>query len=267
MNFNLINSDPGFISSHLLNDYSPGENKFTTGDDFQTFKESLKNSPKDWYYRNHEVKYVLNSNRFRTKEFKDIDWKNSIVLIGCSCTFGVGVTEEDTIAANLQEITGKYVVNLGQPGASNSAIAYNSYYLKENYPEPLAVVNLWTGITRYFVLDERFEVEFCIPGVTINNIQKTNNMLTPTIHNIMFMRMVNYIWKDHPNYIQTCCNDIHGESTGGSTLEYSIARKLFPEALYVEKYFWGDPTARDCKHPGRRATKGLAKLIASNLKL
>ncbi len=81
------------------------------------------------------------------------------------------------------------------------------------------------------------------------------------------MRMVNALWKDHPNYIQTCANDVHAESTGGFTLEYSIARKLFPEALYVEKYFWGDPTARDCGHPGRKATKGLAKMIASNLKL
>ena len=64
MNFNLINRDPGFISSHLLNDYGPGEHKFITGDDIQRFEECLKNSPKDWYYRNHEVKYVLNSNRF-----------------------------------------------------------------------------------------------------------------------------------------------------------------------------------------------------------
>jgi len=262
MNFNLINSDPGFATSDLLDDFAPGEHKFIAGDNIARFEECLKNNPKDWYYRTHEVKYVLNSDKFRTKEFKDIDWKNSIVLIGCSCTFGTGITEEDTIAHNLQEITGKYVVNLGQPGVSNGIIAYNSYYLKEHYPEPLAVVNLWTGIARYFVMTEEFELKCCI-----NDNQRTNNMVTPTIHNIMFMRMANYIWKDHPNYIQTCCNDIHGEADNGVHLKYSIARKLFPEALYVEKYFWDDPTARDCGHPGRRATKGLAKLIASNLKL
>lgn len=260
MNFNLINGDPGFISSDLLDSYAPGEHKFISGDNQEIFEECLKNSPKDWYYRTHEVKYILNSNKFRTKEFKDIDWKNSIVLIGCSCTFGTGVTEEDTIAANLQEMTGKYVVNLGQPGASNSMIAYNSYYLKTNYPEPLAVVNLWTGMTRYFVMTEEFE-----PITCINDIEQTNNMVTPTIHNIMFMKMANEIWKDHPNYIQTCSNDLQWRHHG--TLEYSVARKIFPESLYVENYFWGTQTSRDCTHPGRAETKKLAKIIASNLKL
>ena len=105
MKFNLINRDPGFISSQLLDEYDPGEHKFISNDTREMFAESLKKNPEDWYYRTHEVKYILNSEKFRTKEFKDIDWKNSIVLIGCSCTFGIGVTEEDTIAANLQEIT------------------------------------------------------------------------------------------------------------------------------------------------------------------
>ena len=264
MKFNLLNQDPGFISGKQLNQYDPGEHKFIGLDNHQRFEMSLKNNPKDWYYRTHEVKYILNSNKFRTKEFKDIDWKNSIVLIGCSNTFGIGITEEDTIAANLQEITGKYVVNLGQPGVSNSVIAYNSYYLKENFPEPLAVVHLWTALTRYFVMTESFHMENII-----NDIEKTNNIVTPTVYNIMFMKMINALWKDHPNYIQTCANDIHaGDSEDNdTTFEYSIARKLFPEALYVDKYFWGDRTARDCGHPGRKATKKLAKIIASNLKL
>lgn len=261
MNFNLINQDPGFISGQSLDPCSPGENKFIGLDNQQRFEISLRNAPKDWYYRTHEVKYILNSNRFRTKEFKDIDWKNSIVLIGCSNTFGIGITEEDTIAANLQEITGKYVVNLGSPGVSNSIIAYNSYYLKENYPEPLAVVHLWTALTRYFVMLESFHLEN-----HVNDIEKTNNMVTPVTYNIMFMKMINALWKNHPNYIQTCANDIHAGDTDES-FEYSIARKLFPEALYVDKYFWGDRTARCCGHPGRKATKKLAKIIASNLKL
>ena len=37
---------------------------------------ALDEKPKDWYYRTNEV-YTVNSEKFRTKEFKDIDWKNS----------------------------------------------------------------------------------------------------------------------------------------------------------------------------------------------
>ena len=105
MKFNLLNQDPGFISGRQLDQLSSGEHKFIGLDNSQRLEIRLRNSPKDWYYRTHEVKYILNSNKFRTKEFKDIDWENSIVLIGCSNTFGIGVTEEDTIAANLQGIT------------------------------------------------------------------------------------------------------------------------------------------------------------------
>ena len=261
MKFNLLNQDPGFISGKQLDQLSSGEHKFIGLDNSQRLEICLRNSPKDWYYRTHEVKYILNSNKFRTKEFKDIDWENSIVLIGCSNTFGIGVTEEDTIAANLQEITGKYVVNLGSPGVCNSVIAYNSYYLKENYPEPLAVVHLWTAMTRYFVMTESFHMKNLL-----NDTENTNSMVTPVIYNIMFMKMINALWKNHPNYIQTCANDVHAGDTD-DIFEYSITRKLFPEALYVDKYFWGDRTARDCGHPGRKATKKLAKIIASNLKL
>ena len=48
---------------------------------FHRFFRRLKTKPKDWYYRIIQLN-ILNSHRFRTKEFKDIDWKNSIVLIG-----------------------------------------------------------------------------------------------------------------------------------------------------------------------------------------
>ena len=264
MKFNLINRNPGFISSEWLNDYDPGEHEFISNDTRELFDESLKRNSKDWYYRNHEVKYILNSEKFRTKEFRDIDWKNSIVLIGCSCTFGIGVTEEDTIAANLQEITGKNVVNLGQPGASNSMIAYNSLHLKQNYPEPLAVVNLWTSMTRYFVMTESFDLVNFVDDVD----KRSNRTVTSATYNIMFMKMANEIWKDHPNYIQTCANDIEAENDKYTTrFKYSITRKLFPEALYVEDCFWSDVNARDSGHPGRKATKKLAKIIASNLKL
>ncbi len=46
MNFNLINSDPGFATSDLLDDFAPGEHKFIAGDNIARFEECLKNNPK-----------------------------------------------------------------------------------------------------------------------------------------------------------------------------------------------------------------------------
>ena len=43
--------------------------------------KNLEKNPENWYYRTNPVEYALNSQQFRTKEFKVIDWKNSIVLI------------------------------------------------------------------------------------------------------------------------------------------------------------------------------------------
>lgn len=260
MIFDIINKDPGFISSGSLEHFrGVGTYLFIPDDSMDSFYNSLKYKPEDWYYRHNPVKYTVNSHKFRTKEFKDIDWKNSIVLLGCSYTFGVGVTDDDTIGANLQRITGKNVVNLGQPSASNSVIAYNSYYLRENYPEPIAVVNLWTTMARWFRIDEEKRL--------MNHIFRGSNASRETINteitnNIMYMKMSNALWKDHPNHIQTCMTDYKKNDTW-----FSITQKVFPEAISLKQSWIEDMSGRDNVHPGRETYKKIAKLIASNIKL
>ena len=260
MIFDLINKDPGFISSYDVEDLiNPGTYHFMSGDTKEDFDESLSEKPEDWYYRHNQVKYTINSHKFRTKEFKDIDWKNSIVLLGCSFTFGVGVTDEDTISVQLQKITGKNVVNLGQPGISNGAIAYNSYYLKQNYPKPLAVVNLWTTMPRWFRISTRKQF--------MNHVYEGSNVShevlnTAVASNIMYMKMSNALWKDHPNHIQTCIYDCVRDGK-----PVSIAQKVFPEIIQLKQSWSEDMSGRDNLHPGRETYKKVAKLIASNIKL
>ena len=272
MIFDIINKDPGFMSSDALDFISePGTYNFVerndVGDSKKHFLHSLKEEPKDWYYRTHKVEYTLNSHKFRTKEFKDIDWKNSIVLIGCSFIFGMGVTNNDTIAAYLQEITGKYVVNLGQPGASNGVIAYNSYYLKENYPTPLAVVNLWSTMARWFRINYESKQKYLMfELLDYNPLANSGNMesevITEVTNNIIHMKMSNALWKDHPNHLQLSRYDYF---KNGKYI--SIAAKVFPEAIQL-KHSWVDSrNARDKEHWGRDVNEKIAKLIASNLKL
>ena len=280
MIFDIINWDPGFMRAGFLDHLkAPGVHSFIPVDSKGNFAVSLEKKPEDWYYRTNKVEYTLNSERFRTKEFKDIDWKNSIVLLGCSCTFGTGVTDDDTIAAYLQRITGKYVVNLGQIAASNSAIAYNSYYLKEHYPTPLAVVNIWTNIHRWFwicceeknkhlmfeLLDNKL---LCKGNDSIDMTDPKSRRITKhkvvseVTNNILYMKMSNALWKDHPNHLQLARYDYYKDG------EYlSMVAKVFPEVIQLNPSWEEDRSARDNQHWGREINEKIAKLIASNLKL
>ena len=259
MIFDLINTDPGFASSHNLEDLpGAGTYPFLSVDSRDDFEESLRVKPEDWYYRNNPVEYRLNSQQFRTKEFKDIDWKNSIVILGCSLTFGVGVTEEHTIASYLQKITGKYVVNLGHPGLTNGLIAYNSYYLKENYPTPLSVVNLWTHMVRsFYIIPKTMRLE--VKNFHSISAKDMNTIIT---NNIMWMKMSNSLWKDHPNHVQLCLHDYFNDGK-----PIAMAQKVFPEVVQLKESWQKDESARDNWHWGKETCEEIAKLIASNIKL
>lgn len=126
----------------------PGKNKFWGMDSKRNFEKNLKKFPKDWYYRNNDVTYTVNSLGYRAPEFDQVDWRNSIVMFGCSCVFGDGVDDEDTIPSQLSRIVGKPVINMGVGGTGMSFSYHNSLILKEFYPAPLAVVYFWPSFGR-----------------------------------------------------------------------------------------------------------------------
>lgn len=109
------------------------------------YKKNLKYQPNDWYYRNKKIEYNLNSAGYRTREFTQINWSKSIVIFGCSCLFGVGNAEEDTITGQIEKITGIPTINLGVPGSSSTFSLHNAAILNDSYPTPKAIVNLWTS--------------------------------------------------------------------------------------------------------------------------
>lgn len=65
--------------------------------------------------------YDINSHGFRTKELDSFD-SDSIMILGCSMTFGVGVHEESTYAHQLSKYLDAPIINLGYPGGSLDAI-------------------------------------------------------------------------------------------------------------------------------------------------
>jgi len=66
--------------------------------------------------KNKSVCYTLNSHGYRCPEFKTIDWQNSIVTLGCSHTYGIGITDNSTYSSKLSEMLDMPVINLGQGG-------------------------------------------------------------------------------------------------------------------------------------------------------
>jgi hypothetical protein len=87
-------------------------------DDQATYEANLKTQPADWEWRTRRVRYTVNSQHYRCPEWSDIDWSNSILMLGCSMVFGLGLDDDQTVTASLSRKLGMPVINLGVPGSS-----------------------------------------------------------------------------------------------------------------------------------------------------
>lgn len=134
-----------FLPPHEINNKS---SKFRATDTEELFLKNLNTQPYDWYYRTAPVNYTLNQHGFRTKEFDEIDWANSVVIFGCSQVFGIGVDDQHTISSQLRDLTGVPVINMGVAGSSITYALHNATILRDRYPKPRSVVNVWTEYSR-----------------------------------------------------------------------------------------------------------------------
>ena len=87
--------------------------EYTESDDPRYWKKHWQNKEayNSEYYKLQTSKkftYTLNSQGYREKEWRDIDWNNSYVFLGCSHTFGVGVPNDETLPKQVQSATGVY---------------------------------------------------------------------------------------------------------------------------------------------------------------
>lgn len=216
--------------------------KYCTSDTEELFLENLKKQPADWHYRTKEIDYKVNSRGYRTKEFSDIDWKESIVLIGCSMTAGIGVAEDETISYFLEKKSGRPVINLGVPASGLDFALYNNFLLKKNYPQPWAVVNLFTNINRLIVFKKLY-VEFL--GLWSENDDYWRghmiNELNPLMKGVFNIEQIKHMWKDTRSFEASWFDD---------TAHYGECSRLYFEN-----------GARDLIHCGPSDNKRNATLI------
>jgi len=240
--------------------YKTEDNKyvfeFINPDTEKLYNDNLKNKPKDWYYRHNEVTYTLNSKGYRTKEFDDIDWKNSIVIFGCSHIFGIGVTDEHTIPHFLEEISGFPVVNFGIRGSSIQTTLHNGIILKDSkYPTPKAILPCWSSLSRYQIYSKQ-EIEHHGYGSWDEDEGPLKqNRYHSIFQNLMNIKMFRNLWKNETIYL---------ESTFWKQ-QMDTINKL--DNNYFCHFFTGyGPSARDCQHYGSELNYKIAKKMYKELK-
>ena len=208
-NTRLAESNITDYTIELKNGVHPFENSvkdgvvvnFTGSDTEELFVENLKTQPENWYYRHHEVKYTLNSLGYRTKQFDNIDWENSIVMFGCSFVHGVGVTDEHTIPYFLEQLSGRPVINMGIGGASIQTTFHNSIILNDSkYPTPKVIVNVLPALSRYLKYED-----ICVQNYGFWNTDKLFTSLTSideVSSNILLIKSIRNLWKTKTYYYE-----------------------------------------------------------------
>lgn len=183
-------------------------------DTCELYKKNLKTQRRDWYYRNNTIKYTLNSHGYRAKEFDKIDWKNSIVMFGCSHVFGTGNGDQHTIPYFLEELTKVPVVNLGVGASSIQFCLHNSLMLYKKYGVPKAVIYFWTGMARHLIyqkehvlMNTKFEDIHEHPAEVIASIERSTGSTLKPVNapkvldhlipfNMVNVELIKNIWKD-----------------------------------------------------------------------
>lgn len=223
--------------------------KFSGTDTAELFERNLKTQPEDWYYRHNPVTYTTNSLGYRAPDFNRVDWANSVVIFGCSYVFGIGVDDTDTLPHRLSEILGMPVINMGVSGSSISYSLHNSIMLRDQYPTPKAVVQMWSGYDR-----------------TVYYHKKTLNACGPwNLNECEYAR----VWTDDPSHAET-----------HAIIASKTSKWLWKDTAYFEGSYFSDTarllecdtvysvdSARDLIHSGRKTHQQAALQIAKGINL
>lgn len=221
-------------------------------DSEEAYKKNLLTQPNDWYYRDNIVEYTVNKQGYRTREFNHIDWANSVVMFGCSVTFGNGIDDEHTISTQLEKIIDMPVINMGVSGSSMLFNHHNNLILREGYPTPRAVVNYWPGhdrIAQYATYKVSHQGHWNFKENSLIDVW-TQSEPHVEINAIMLSRATRLLWEGRCEYYE-------------ATWENSTSKIINCDHISDDR---GD-RARDIIHPGIETAKEIANKIAKRLKL
>lgn len=229
----------------LLPGENPNTNNLFSGyDSKMLLRKHLKTQPTNWEYRNCTIEYKHNSQGYRTYEFNQVDWNNAIVILGCSNVYGVGVKNQFTISKYLEKMSKRQVVNLGIGGSSIEFSVFNSSIIKKNNIIPYAIVQIWTGMERFFdniLSTNGTEIHHILPSsreFPRNKTYKPKSEILVDIDRLLWVNITKY-------YECTFFESTH-KNLNVDLLEYHDC-------------------ARDLSHPGKTSNKIAAEKIYKEL--
>jgi hypothetical protein len=228
----------------------PDKFDFSGTDSESRYRTNCKKMPEDWLYHTKPISYTLNSEGYRAPEFDTIDWSNSVVLFGCSCVYGVGLDDSDTISAQLEKLIGIPVINVGAPASSIQFSYYNQLILANIAPKPKAVINIWTSSERISVFTDLGAIPlgpwpaipiWCKQLLSLWNFSEIN----PAVHSYILQQSARIFWKNIP----------HCEY---SFFDHTADQFKINTLPVIDR-------ARDIRHPGINSARLAAEKIAEDL--
>lgn len=227
------------------------DKNFTGSDTKELFETNLKTQEDNWVYRTQPINYSVNSSGYRTKEFKNVDWANSIVVFGCSVVFGTGVDNQHTIPAMIEQQSGIPTINMGIGGSSMMSSFHNSLILNQRYPTPRAIVHLWTDYSRTVYYYKKHVEHYGVWDIEDNNyIHHWNKDEEHAKCQALFVQMASHqIWNRRTRYYEASL--------------FSATQKL----LGCDKINDSYDKARDLMHNGIKTNEKAARQILNNLEL
>lgn len=208
-------------------------------------------------YMEDKIDYKINSLGYRTKEFSDIDWANSIVIFGDSTALGEALDEEYTLASVIQSKTGIPTVNLGVGGTSILKAHHDSVLLLENYPAPKVVVYIWTCFYRTVFYKENQTNNYGVWNAKLKNNKKKyrykkeydswfNNEVNPTVWAMFTQMATKHLWKD-------------------KTIMYEGSFFKHTSDLFNCNFFPTIDNAKDNLHPGIKSVENAANSVIKSI--
>ncbi len=216
------------------------------------------------YFKNHkgllpvyelssddEISYKLNSDGYRSLEWDQINWSESVIVFGCSNVFGVGLQEEETFTGQLQALLGRPVINLGVQGSSISFVLHNTLKYIEHFPNPWAVINLWTSLERFH--------RYLDSGIFFDGIWSSKksqdffyhwsvkNKINSETHSYFNILAIRELWKNRTIHLESSFFDLPFKNLGCPCIK-------------IIDY------ARDNQHPGFETNKIAADYFYRRLK-
>lgn len=234
---------------------------FFGSDSEELFNRNLSIMPIDWHYRTKKIVYDFNSDGYRTKNFKNINWRESVVIFGCSMIMGHGLAEDETVSYYLEKIINRPVINLGLCGSSNELMLNNCSFMVNNFDYPYAIIFSWSILNRFVYYNNNNKVYNCGDW----SLEKENNLTNydkKIIANILKIRnnSQNYLINTNYNYKMIVKAMLKNKT---QFLDFSF----FDDIASVMKceFISYSKTARDLCHCGKENTERAAIFLANHM--